>query len=168
MLVRGLLGLLRLAPRRSPFGRRWTSASTATGPHSLRCCGGPTSCSRGSRARALDQLGIWPADVGADRPGLTWVSITGYGRSGPWADGVAFGGQAAVAGGLVALDDHEAPLFCADALADPLAGLAAAVARTASLAVGGGRLVEVPLQAVANHPDAGPPVADHVVGRLPV
>ena len=184
----GLRGadIVKVEDRRRPDGARsgppafydWLHAGHRSVALDLSQCGDRTSLAallrradvvlEGSRARALDQLGIWPADVGADRPGLTWVSITGYGRSGPWADRVAFGDDAAVAGGLVALDDHEAPLFCADALADPLAGLAAAVAATASLAVGGGRLVEVPLQAVANHAAAGPPVADHVVGRLPV
>ena len=51
-----------------------------------------------------------------------WVSITGYGRDGPAAQRVAFGDDAAVAGGLIG-GDRTDPVFCADAVADPLAGL---------------------------------------------
>ena len=56
-----------------------------------------------------------------------WVSITGHGRTGADRDRVAFGDDAAVAGGLVVHDDR-GPCFCADAVADPLAGLVAAAA----------------------------------------
>ena len=54
-----------------------------------------------SRPRALAQLGLAPDDLGPDGPGL-WLSITGHGRSGTGADRVAFGDDAAAAGGLVA------------------------------------------------------------------
>ena len=80
----------------------------------------------GSRPRALEQLDIFAADVLADGPAV-WLSITGYGRASPMRDWVAFGDDAAVAGGLVVWDD-DGPCFCADAVADPLTGLSAAVA----------------------------------------
>ena len=82
------------------------------------------------------------------RTGLTWVSITGYGREGSAAELVAFGDDAAVAGGLVAADGAGGPVFCADAVADPLTGLYAAAA---ALAVEGGALVSVPMVGVAAH-----------------
>jgi crotonobetainyl-CoA:carnitine CoA-transferase CaiB-like acyl-CoA transferase len=80
----------------------------------------------GSRPRALEQLGIVPAEVLARAAGV-WVSITGYGRRAPGRDWVAFGDDAAAAGGLVAWAGGR-PYFCADAVADPLTGLTAAVA----------------------------------------
>ena len=100
-----------------------------------------------SRPRAIAALGV---DAGAlvARTGLTWVSITGYGREGSAAELVAFGDDAAVAGGLVAADAAGTPVFCADAVADPLTGLYAAAA---ALAVEGGALVSVPMAAVAAH-----------------
>jgi hypothetical protein len=87
-----------------------------------------------SRPRALRQLGVerdeLMAAIGGPR---VWLSITGYGRTGPDADAVAFGDDAAVAGGLVVWDE-EGPCFCADAIADPAAGLVAAAATLAALA----------------------------------
>ena len=77
------------------------------------------------------------------------MSITGYGRSGPAANNVAFGDDAAVAGGLVAHDAAGAPVFCADAIADPMSGLFAAAAAFRSIAAGGGHIVEVAMAAVA-------------------
>jgi crotonobetainyl-CoA:carnitine CoA-transferase CaiB-like acyl-CoA transferase len=102
-----------------------------------------------SRPRALAQLGIDAAAVVRSRPGVTWVSITGYGREGPGADRVAFGDDAAVAGGLVDHDADGLPVFCADAIADPLTGLQAAVAALHSREEGGGHLIELSMSAVA-------------------
>jgi CoA-transferase family III len=99
-----------------------------------------------SRPRALEQLGIVAAEVVASRPGVTWVGITGYGRR---SNRIAFGDDAAVAGGLVALDRDGLPVFCADAIADPLTGLHAALAAAISLAAGGGHLVDVAMAGVA-------------------
>jgi hypothetical protein len=98
-----------------------------------------------SRPRALAQLGIdVEAAVGA-RPGITWVSITGHGREGAAGRRVAFGDDAAVAAGLVAHDDQDRPVFCGDAIADPITGLSAAVGALSSVAAGGGHLVDVPM-----------------------
>ncbi|MEM9201675.1 MAG: CoA transferase [Actinomycetota bacterium] len=77
----------------------------------------------GSRPRAMDQLGIDPV-AALERSATSWVSITGHGRSDQPLR-VGFGDDAAVGGGLW-VDSGAAPHFVADAVADPLAGLAAA------------------------------------------
>lgn len=101
-----------------------------------------------SRARALAQLGLGPADLGAGGPGL-WLSITGHGRSGPGAERVSFGDDAAAAGGLVAWT-APGPVFAGDALADPLTGLAAAAAARSPRVEDGRRwLVDLALAGVA-------------------
>ncbi len=112
-----------------------------------------------SRPRALEQLGIDARAVIASGGPRAWVSITGHGRTGAARDWVAFGDDAAVAGGLVAWDD-DGPVFCADAIADPVTGVVAAVGALEALASGGHHLLDVPLAAVAAHL-AGPtlPVA---------
>jgi crotonobetainyl-CoA:carnitine CoA-transferase CaiB-like acyl-CoA transferase len=99
-----------------------------------------------ARPRGLEQMGIVATDVLARGTGpRAWVSITGHGR--PSAR-VAFGDDAAVAGGLVVTDD-DGPWFCADAIADPLSGIAAADATLACLAGGRRALVEVAMAGVA-------------------
>ena len=67
-----------------------------------------------SRPRALAQLGLDGPDLVRTGGPQVWVSITGYGRSGEAANRVAFGDDAAAAGGLVVWRDG-VPLFCADA-----------------------------------------------------
>jgi len=106
-----------------------------------------------ARPRALGQLGIDAAACVAARPGLSWISITGYGREAPMGDRVAFGDDAAVAAGVAALTgcDSERPIFCGDALADPLTGAHAAVAALASYRAGGGELLDVALTRVTGH-----------------
>jgi crotonobetainyl-CoA:carnitine CoA-transferase CaiB-like acyl-CoA transferase len=110
-----------------------------------------------SRPRALAQLGLDAEAIVAARPGVTWVGITGYGRTytadhaGP--DPVAFGDDAAVAGGLVAWERGQSgaayPVFCGDAIADPLTGLYAALAVAASVLAGGGHLLDIAMRDVA-------------------
>ena len=102
-----------------------------------------------SRPRALDQLGLGPEAVLSRSPDTVWVSITGYGRIGPWANRVAFGDDAAAAAGLVAVDETGRTCFCADAVADPLTGLHAALAALAMWHAGAGGLVDVALREVA-------------------
>lgn len=101
-----------------------------------------------SRPRALEQLGLGPGDRPA-RDGRVWLSITGYGRDVPGREWVAFGDDAAVAGGLVGWDHHGAPVFCGDALADPITGLVGAAAVLGALAAGGGQLLDVAMSEVA-------------------
>lgn len=95
----------------------------------------------GSRPDALARRGSGPADLPA-RAGRIWLRITGYGAE---SRRPAFGDDAAVAGGLVGAG----PVFCGDAIADPLAGLEAARAVLDSLDRGGGELIEVAMAAVA-------------------
>lgn len=117
-----------------------------------------------SRPRALRHLGVIAEECIARRAGLTWISITGYGRGEPEAGWTAFGDDAGVAAGASALL-HEltgSPLFCGDAIADPLAGMHAAVAALAGHRSGGGCLWSLPMRDVVAHclgferpPDAG-------------
>lgn len=120
-----------------------------------------------SRPRALDHLGLQPEEVLASSPGRTWITITGYGRTGPWANRVAFGDDAAVAGGLLVRDDR-GPLFCADAVADPATGLLAAVAGAASLVHGGGVHIDLALREVARHLVREPAPPSATAGELVV
>lgn len=107
----------------------------------------------GSRPRALRQLGVIAEDCIARRSGLTWISITGYGRNEPQASWTAYGDDAGVAAGLSALL-HELtglPLICGDAIADPLAGMHAALAGLACHQAGGGILLSLALRDVVGH-----------------
>jgi CoA transferase family III len=106
-----------------------------------------------SRPRALRQLGIRAEEVLAGNPGATWIAISGYGRDEPAANWIAFGDDAAVAAGLSQLlrVGAEAPIFCGDAIADPLAGLHAALAAWSSYLRGGGRLLSLALRDVVAH-----------------
>ncbi len=106
----------------------------------------------GSRPAALVRRGLGAEQVHA-RPGRVWLRISGYGSAHP--DRVAFGDDAAVAGGLV-MSDGDGPVFCGDAIADPLTGLTATAAVLDSLAKGGGEVIDVSMAAVAAG-YAGPP-----------
>jgi hypothetical protein len=101
-----------------------------------------------ARPRAFEQLGLPPAALFAQRPQLVWVAISGYGWTGEAADRVAFGDDAAAAGGLVGWTAR-GPRFLGDALADPLTGLAAAVGALRALAGGGGVIVDAALARTA-------------------
>lgn len=106
-----------------------------------------------ARPRALRQLGVSAESMVAQKPGLTWVSITGHGRRAPMEDWVGFGDDAAAAGGFAHAMHaaHGQMMFCGDALADPLTGLHAAAAAYATWRQGGGRLVSLSLSGVAAH-----------------
>ncbi|MEO7428383.1 MAG: CoA transferase [Acidimicrobiales bacterium] len=101
-----------------------------------------------SRPRALEQLGVDAMQVLASGRTRVWASITGHGRNGVGRDRVAFGDDAAVAGGLVCWAG-ERPLFCADAVADPLTGLVAAAGIIDALAAGGQWLLDLSMAEVA-------------------
>jgi crotonobetainyl-CoA:carnitine CoA-transferase CaiB-like acyl-CoA transferase len=113
-----------------------------------------------ARPRALAQLGIDAEAWVSRRPNLTWVSITGYGRTEPEADWVAFGDDAAVGAGLseATVEYNQrfhpgklSPQFCGDAIADPLTGMHAAVAALASWQSEESRLLDVSLCGVVRH-----------------
>lgn len=101
-----------------------------------------------SRPRALRGLGLIAEDWLAASAGRIWVSVTGYGRDDPHQR-VAFGDDAAVAGGLICRLPEGTPVFCGDAIADPLTGLHAGLAALAAHAAGGGFLVDAALASVS-------------------
>ncbi|VDM86840.1 Formyl-coenzyme A transferase [Mycobacterium basiliense] len=98
----------------------------------------------GSRPAALARRGFGPDHV-APRSGRIWLRINGYGEH---SGRPAFGDDAAVAGGLVG-SSAQGPVFCGDAIADPLSGLEATRAVSESLRRGGGELIDVSMAAVA-------------------
>lgn len=75
-----------------------------------------------SRPRALHALGASFDHMRTDGWRGVWLSITAHGRDDEHGMRVGFGDDSAVAGGLLAHHDG-APVFCADAVADPLTGL---------------------------------------------
>ncbi|TDH47995.1 CoA transferase [Mycobacterium eburneum] len=99
----------------------------------------------GSRAGALSRRGLSPEQLPGPT-GRVWLRISGYGPDDP--DRVAFGDDAAVAGGRIGFD-ATGPVFRGDAIADPLTGLEAAAAVVAALRRGGGELIEIGLVQVA-------------------
>lgn len=101
-----------------------------------------------SRPRALRQLGIHAEQLVAEVPGLNWVSITGYGRTEPESNWVAFGDDAAIAGGAF-LGTAADPRFIGDALADPLTGIHAAIAAWRGWQSGAGSLLDISLAGVS-------------------
>ena len=134
----------------------------------------------GSRPRALAQMGIDARELAIDGPRV-WCSITGFGRGEHEGRRVAFGDDAAVAGGLVA-DAGDGPCFVADAVADPLTGVVAAAAVLHALQSGERVVLDVALARVAaqvaatargarwqsgNDAAANPPSAPIPAGRAP-
>lgn len=107
----------------------------------------------GSRPRALRQLGIEAEVLLEHRPGLTWLSITGHGRTAETENWIAYGDDAGVAAGLssLLLELTGEPAFCGDAIADPLTGWHAALAGLAGFLAGGGGLLSLALTDVVRH-----------------
>ena len=106
-----------------------------------------------SRPRALRQMGISAEQLLESVPGLTWISITGYGRREPQANWIAYGDDAGVAAGLSAAlyDTTGHWMFCGDAIADPFTGMHAARAALAAFKSGGGRLLSLSLVETLRH-----------------
>ena len=103
-----------------------------------------------SRPRALQQLGINAEEIVDECAGLTWISITGHGREGDAANWIAFGDDAGVSAGVseFLFEPDGAPIFCADAVADPLTGLHAALAAWAHRQDDSGGLIALSLRDV--------------------
>lgn len=93
-----------------------------------------------SRPRALQQLGIDAERLAADH-GVTWLSITAYGRDDPR---IGFGDDVAIAAGLAGTG----PVFAGDAIADPLTGVHAALVGYTSALAGQVGVVEVAMRDV--------------------
>ncbi|BFM07785.1 CoA transferase [Halioxenophilus aromaticivorans] len=112
-----------------------------------------------SRPRALQQLGmdaealVRSRSEMANQPGKVWLSITGYGRQGPQAEWIAYGDDAGVAAGLAwaCTGEQGPPVFCADAVADPLTGIHGALAAWAFWQAGGGVVLDTSLFGVSRY-----------------
>jgi crotonobetainyl-CoA:carnitine CoA-transferase CaiB-like acyl-CoA transferase len=104
-----------------------------------------------SRPRALRGFGLEAEEY--VREGTVWVSITARGRH---SNRIGFGDDIAAASGLVARADDGTPLFVGDAIADPLAGLAAAAA-VLSTARGEGKLWDIAMSDVVGSTLSMPP-----------
>ena len=121
-----------------------------------------------TRPRALRRLDIDAERLVSGRRGLTWISITAHGRDGPAADRVGFGDDAAVAAGAVAWDARGEPVFCGDAIADPITGLYTARAALRAIGAGGGRVIALSLSGVAADAlSKGGPMEPHEIARGP-
>lgn len=112
-----------------------------------------------SRPRALLQLGI-VAEEYVDA-GTVWLSITAQGRD---HNVIGFGDDVAAGAGLY-LVDHDDVLPCGDALADPLAGVAAAAAASEALLEPRSCLLDVSMDAVAREAAEGEMEPHHVERR---
>ena len=104
----------------------------------------------GSRPRALRALGV-DRDTLAPQGKQIWLSLTAYGRRAPYGDWVGFGDEVALAGGLYVQCEDGRPEFIADAVADPLTGIFAALALVNLVQRGASGLLDVSLFAVASH-----------------
>jgi hypothetical protein len=121
-----------------------------------------------SRPRALRGLGVDAESVLADGRSRTWLRITGHRDP----NRIAFGDDAAVAGGLVAWDDQRRPVFVGDAIADPLTGLMGALAVVAHHQMGSvtssrasSRIIDVAMADVAAYCAAPSSPLDWQAGR---
>lgn len=115
----------------------------------------------GSRPGVLARRGVSPEAL-AGPDGRVWLRVTGHG---PGSRRVAFGDDAAVAGGLVD-STPSGPEFRGDAIADPLTGLEAALAVAHSLRRGGGEIIDVAMAGVAAV-YATLPTGEPIAPRLP-
>jgi crotonobetainyl-CoA:carnitine CoA-transferase CaiB-like acyl-CoA transferase len=106
-----------------------------------------------SRPRALRQLGIDAEALVRARSGLSWIALSGHGREEPQAQWIAYGDDAAIDAGLarVMREATGEPVFVGDAIADPLAGLHAAVLASWSWQQGGSRLLSISLSECVRH-----------------
>jgi len=120
-----------------------------------------------SRPRALRQMGIEAEALVQRRPSLIWLSLTGYGRDPDWEHAIAYGDDAAVAGGLSALlqQAHGEAMFGGDAIADPLTGLHAALVAWARWRQGRGGLQALSLAGTV-HQVLGFDATADVPGRM--
>jgi hypothetical protein len=109
-----------------------------------------------SRPRALAGWGLEAEKVAG--AGTIWLSITAYGRD--QGDRIGFGDDVAAGAGLVEWVG-QTPSFVGDAIADPLTGLAAAVAvlRAWGLSSDRGQLIDLAMASVAASVLPTPPIS---------
>jgi len=110
-----------------------------------------------SRPRALAGFGLDARASAAT--GTTWISLTAAGRD---SNRVGFGDDIAACAGLVAADPAGRPVFCGDAIADPLSGLTAAALVLTSPA---GTLLDVAMSDVIAATLTPPPAGAAVTAR---
>lgn len=101
-----------------------------------------------ARPRGLASLGLDHHHWLASRNNGVWVQLSAYGSTGEEANWIGFGDDTAMAAGLVRWIDG-IPIPVADALADPLTGIHAAVAAAALATQGGTHVVDIALTNVA-------------------
>jgi len=114
-----------------------------------------------SRPRALEQLGIDATAWVHEKPGRIWLSITAYGLRESERERIGFGDDVAAASGL-AWKVPGAPLFVADAAADPLAAVHAAASVLAARRQGQARRLDISLGAVMSAVCTVPPDGSEV------
>ena len=101
-----------------------------------------------ARPRGLTSLGLDPDLWLANRNNGVWVQLSAYGSTADEANWIGFGDDTAMAAGLVRWIEG-IPIPVADALADPLTGIHAAVACAALAQNGGTHLIDIALANVA-------------------
>jgi CoA-transferase family III len=99
-----------------------------------------------ARPRAFEQMNIYPTQFLEEFPIACWISISAFGANQPQR--IGFGDDAAFAAGLCAQEASH-PMFAADAVADPLTGLAAAAHSLRALTTGQRTHVDLALADVA-------------------
>ena len=104
----------------------------------------------GSRPRALRALGV-DRDTLVPQGKQLWLSLTAYGRRAPFGDWVGFGDEVALAAGLFVQREDGRPEFIADAVADPLTGIFAALTVMSLLKHNKSGLLDLSLFSVASH-----------------
>ena len=103
------------------------------------------------RAGVMDQLGIGYAAMKALNPMIIYCAISGYGRTGPFADRAGYDPIAQAESGLMAISGEPdgMPTRCGVSIVDSMAGLSAAQAISSALYARGsraeGQLIEVSL-----------------------
>lgn len=106
-----------------------------------------------ARPRALEQLGLDPLEIVRTGRPRVWLQISGYGSDPASSNRIAFGDDAAVAGGLVSWDrstgGEPIPCFCGDAIADPLTGLVGTAAVLSALASDAAWVIDASLADIA-------------------
>jgi hypothetical protein len=114
-----------------------------------------------SRLRGLESLGLDPQSWLSSKADGVWVQLSAYGSTGPQANWIGFGDDTAMAAGLVRWIDG-IPIPIADAIADPLTGVHAAVGAVSLAQRGGAHLLELSLADVAAATLGGPPASDPI------
>lgn len=87
------------------------------------------------RPGVMDRLGLCHTSLKAEKPGLIYCAISGFGQDGPWADRPAYDQIIQGVSGMMSLtgDTESAPLRAGYPIADTIGGLTAAMMICAAL-----------------------------------